>query len=411
MTDSNKKKVVWCISKYALPPRYGAQGRLFFLSEEFAKAGYDSYVITSSTNHLTKAMPRQIESVHVHKEGLTKAVFLKGFFVASSISSKRVLSWLVFEWKLLKLILRRKNRIERPDVVIVSSLSLITILNGYLAKRLFGCKLFFEVRDIWPLSAVSVTGFSRYNPFIILLRAIEKFAYRKADIIFSTLPNLSEHVANSIKKDFRFCFVPQGFSEEFLSKSEPLLEEYVERYIPKGKFIVGYIGNIAKAYNIPFIADSARSLIGKHDDVHFLIVGDGPEKEQLMKRYGDLPNLSFLPKVNKNCINDFLSYCDVATISMFPEEVYRFGLSPQKLVDYMYAAKPVLMSYTGYKTFVEEADCGITVGDDIKEYTDGILKLKQMPPEELKKMGERGKRFLLNNLSWTQIAQRYINYF
>ena len=130
-----KQKVVWCISKYALPPNLGAQGRLFFLSDEFEKRGFKSYVITSSTNHLTKELPRQVEKVHVHKVGLSDGVFLRGIFIDSSVSLQRVLSWIVFEWRLLNLILFPKNRIERPDVIIVSSLSLVTVLNGFLAKK------------------------------------------------------------------------------------------------------------------------------------------------------------------------------------------------------------------------------------------------------------------------------------
>lgn len=407
-----KQKVVWCISKYALPPRLGAQGRLFFLSDEFEKKGFKSYVITSSTNHLTREMPRQVERVHIHKVGLSAGVFLRGIRIDSSVSLQRVISWLVFEWRLLNLILFRKNRIDRPDVIIVSSLSLITVLNGYLAKRIYKCKFFFEVRDIWPLSAISVTGFSKRNPLIMLMRSVEKFGYRKADFVTSPIPNLKEHISESIKKPFKFCYIPQGFDPAFMSKQETLLPEFKQKYIPEGKFIVGYIGNIVLAYNLDMMLKCARVLQQSHPDIHFLVLGDGTYKAALMEKAADLTNITFIPRIPKSEVQDFLSYCDVVTNFFLAENAFRFGISPQKLVDYMYASKPVLMSFTGYKSIVEDANCGLNVpADDVPAFNEALLNLKSLPEQELVAMGKRGKDFLLTRLSWSTLANQYIELF
>ena len=407
-----KQKVVWCISKYALPPNLGAQGRLFFLSDEFVKRGYKSYVITSSTNHLTKEMPRQVQKVHVHQVGLSDGVFLKGSHIDSSVSFQRVFSWLVFEWRLLNLILFRKNQIERPDIIIVSSLSLVTVINGFLAKKIYKTRFLFEVRDIWPLSAISVTGFSKRNPFIILLRTVEKFGYRKADVITSPIPNLKEHIAESIKKPFKFEYIPQGFDLSFMSKQDKILPGFKEKYIPKDKFIVGYIGNIVTAYNLDMLIRCARLLQKTHTDVHFLILGDGTYKATLMEKASDLINITFIPRIPKTEVQDFLSNCDVVSNFFLPERSFRFGISPQKLIDYMYASKPVLMSFTGYTSIVEEADCGRTVpADDVEAFNKELLYLKSLSKTDLDAMGARGKQFLFNRLAWSKLADQYIQLF
>jgi len=407
-----KQKVVWCISKYALPPNLGAQGRLFFLSDEFVKKGYKSYVITSSTNHLTKEMPRQVQKVHVHQVGQSDAVFLRGSHIDSSVSFQRVVSWLVFEWRLLNLILFRKNQVERPDIIIVSSLSLITVLNGFLAKKIYKSRFIFEVRDIWPLSAISVTGFSKRNLFIMLLRSVEKFGYRKADFIVSPIPNLKEHIAESIKKPFKFEYIPQGFDPSFMSRQDKILPEFKDKYIPQSKFIVGYIGNIVTAYNLDMLLRCARILQGEHKDIHFLVLGDGTYKATLMERASDLTNITFIPRIPKTEVQDFLSYCDVVSNFFLPERAFRFGISPQKLVDYMYASKPVLMSFTGYTSIVEEASCGRTVpADDVDAFNKELLHLKGLSKPELKAMGERGKQFLFNRLAWGRLADQYIQLF
>ncbi len=409
---SMKQKVVWCISKYALPPSLGAQGRLFFLSDEFEKRGFKSYVITSSTNHLTREMPRQVEKVHVHKVGLSDGVFLRGIRIDSSVSLQRVISWIVFEWRLLNLILFPKNRIQRPDVIIVSSLSLVTVLNGFLAKKKYNCKFFFEVRDIWPLSAISVTGFSKNNPLIMLMRMVEKFGYRKADVVTSPIPNLKQHISESIKKPFRFEYIPQGFDPAFMSKQEKLLPEFKQKYIPEGKFIVGYIGNIVLAYNLDMMLECARKLQDSHPDIHFLVLGDGTYKAALMEKAKDLRNITFIPRIPKSEVQDFLSHCDVVTNFFLPENAFRFGISPQKLVDYMYASKPVLMSFSGYKSIVEDSGCGDTVpADDVPAFNAALLKMKALSKAELVAMGQKGKDFLLTRLAWGTLANQYIELF
>lgn len=407
-----KQKVVWCISKYALPPSLGAQGRLFFLSDEFVKQGYKSYVITSSTNHLTRELPRQVQNVHIHKVGLSDGVFLKGSKIGSSVSFQRVISWLVFEWRLINLILFRKKYIDKPDTIIVSSLSLVTVLNGYLAKRIFKARFIFEVRDIWPLSAISVTGFSKHNPFIILLRMMEKFGYRHADEITSPIPNLKEHIAESISKPFKFTYIPQGFDPAFMSRQDKLQQGFKEKYIPEGKFIVGYIGNIVTAYNLDMMLRCARMVQADHPDIHFLVLGDGTYKQTLMEKAKDLQNIGFIPRIPKSEVQDFLSYCHVTSNFFLPEKAFRFGISPQKLVDYMYASKPVLMSFTGYRSIVEDADCGRTVpADDEAAFNRELLYLKDLPDKALQAMGARGKEFLLNRLAWSNLASQYIRLF
>lgn len=113
------------------------------------------------------------------------------FKIQKSASYKRILSWFAFEWHLYFL---DRRRLERPDVVIISSLSLLTILYGVFLKRLYGCKLVFEVRDIYPLTLTEELGISACNPLVLLLKFVEKLGYRRADLIVGTMPNLRSHV-------------------------------------------------------------------------------------------------------------------------------------------------------------------------------------------------------------------------
>lgn len=405
--------MIWCISKYALPPKYGAQARLFHISEELNKIGKQSIVICSATNHLAK-LPEQTADFRIEDIGSTKAIFIKGLKFATSLSKNRVASWFYFEWLLFRFIRKEyTNYTSAPSVVMVSSLSLMTILNGYYAKRKFKAKLIFEVRDIWPLSAILVAGYSKWHPFILFLRWIEKFGYRNSDIIVSPLSNLKQHIAESIgRRKFTFQHLPHGFDKSLLNGGQALPKEFIDTYIPKGKFIFGYIGNIVSAYDLDSLIDCAAQLHQESTHIHFLILGDGDYKSNLIKKAEGLTNITFIPRIPKMQITHFLSFCQVATNFLRPEPLFEYGVSPQKLVDYMLAGKPILMAYTGYKTMVEELNCGIVVeSSNVPKLVEGIKRMSQMSENELNEMGERGRNYLLNNLEWSRLIENNISIF
>lgn len=405
-------KVIWNVSKYALPPSFGIQYRLFFLSKAFNRKGHESYVFTSATNHLAH-LPEQTANFRSEEIEGSKTIFIKGMKFKTSQSNSRVLSWFIFEYYFFLFILKDyKKFVKKPDVVIISSLSLITILNGYFAKRKFKCKLIFEIRDIWPLSAILVTGHSKWHPFIIFLRWVEKFGYRHADIVTSTLPNASAHIERSIGRKVNFKCIPQGFDVEHMASGKELSEEFFCTYFPPNKFYIAYIGNIVAAYDLETLISCARQLDKENTNIHFLVLGDGNYKETLINQADGLSNITFIPRVTKAEVQSFLKRCDVMTNFLRPEPLFEFGVSPQKLVDYMYAGKPVIMSYTGYKTVIEEVGCGteVTAGD-VPNLCKAFVEYSHKSKEELAAMGQKGRDYLINNLSWDKISDDYIALF
>lgn len=149
---------IWYISKYVTPPQYAKVGsRGFFLLQAMAKLGNTCTLITSNSNHL--ATPPSIEGGHFNEkiDGV-KVRWLNTIKYSGARSIKRALSWLHFE---LNLILGGTKNLPRPDVIIVSSLSLFTILSGLYFRFRYRSKLVVEIRDIWPFLLTEVGVFSK----------------------------------------------------------------------------------------------------------------------------------------------------------------------------------------------------------------------------------------------------------
>lgn len=396
--------IIWCICKYAMPQKYFFGTRHFYLSEEWVKTGNEVYLFTSNSNHLTDKLPTFKENYFFEIIQGVKTYWLNTLSIRKGDSSslKRMLSWIHFE--ILFLFLKKSN-IKRPDVIIVSSLSLLTVLNGLFYSWKYNAKFIFEVRDIWPLSLTELKGLSTWNPLIIFLGIVEKLGYKKSDAIVGTMPNLIEHVQNRIGKTDKCYTIPQGYSTDFYCKQEKLDHNYIKNYVPIDSFVVIYAGTISRNNPIDVLLESARQL--KNESVSFLIVGDGNKKEFLMEKYKDLKNVIFAPTVPKNKVNNLLSYADICFDS-FSSNLSRFGLSRNKWIDYMYAGKPIICSYSGFESMINESESGSFVEyNNVNLLSAEILKYKNSEKSDLELQGKRAHEYILKNRSFKKLAENY----
>jgi glycosyltransferase involved in cell wall biosynthesis len=143
--------------------------------------------------------------------------------------------------------------------------------------------------------------------------------------------------------------------------------------------------------------------------VHFTVVGDGNLRSYYMETYGHLPNLTFLPRIPKTEVQSFLLGCDLLYFSVHESAVWHYGLSLNKVIDYMLAAKPILASYSGFQSMINEAQCGSFVpsGDPSALRTE-IERYSRMDSAELHLLGQRGRSWLLANRDYKVLAADYV---
>lgn len=399
-------KTIWYVTKYFSPKTATSPGgRGWFLVDEMKRAGHPVVVITSDSNNLVD-LPVLKDRVTVVDTGGVKIVWLKTMKYSVAKSLRRIMSWFHFEWNLLRL---DKKSLERPDVIIVSSLSLLTILNGLLLRSRYKCRLVFEVRDIWPLTIVEEGGFDKSNIFVKGLSWLERLAYKKSDAIVGTMPNLAEHVRNETGLDRPVFCIPMGVSEDHLTEEAALPGDYVERYLSSDKFKVVHAGTIGITNALDVFFGAAQAM--RDDaDVEFVIVGDGALKQSYQEKFGHLPNLVFAPKVSRNQVQAVLAQGSVLYFSVHDSKVWDYGQSLNKVIDYMLAAKPVVASYSGYPSMINESDCGVFVpAANVEAVVTAIRDIKSMSAEERSLVGERGRKWLLENRRYSKLAKDYLS--
>ncbi len=398
-------KTIWVINQFAGTPESGWGERHYYFSQYWKKAGYDVKIISGSYNHMFKKTVA-VNGLYKHEKYNNIDFFWIHTPKYNPRSIKRFYSMFVF---MVKILFIKAKKIGKPEHIIVSSMPIFPILSGYILKRKYKAKLYFEIRDIWPLSLQLLGNKSANHPAVKFIGWFEKFGYRKADAVVSLLPNAKAHFEKIAKRKVNFAYIPNGIDEEQL-EDEQLDKTYIKQ-IPKDKFIIGYAGTIGLANALEYLIDASIQL-KKQTELFFVIVGDGYLKKELEEKTKGNTNILFLPKIRKNQVQHLLRYYDICFVGRNDTPLFKHGVSANKYFDYMLAKKPILDSNNYIKDPVELSKGGIIVKpDNTQAIVEGIKKMYNMKSEERQKMGEKGYTYVKENHNIAYLSNKYIQLF
>jgi glycosyltransferase involved in cell wall biosynthesis len=400
-------KTVWFFNDYAGSKYHGMEFRNYYVARELVKLGHKVTIVSASYMHLFKQLPKTEGKKYTFEkiDGI-EYIWVDVPHYTVSTDKKRVWKWFVFVKKLYELPVKK---MDRPDYVVASPMAPFLIKPAHHFAKKFDAKLIYEVKDIWPLSLMELGGYSKNHPLIWLMQKFSNYGYRNAERTFSVLANAHEYMKAFGLKEERFKYIPNGVSLEEMQKVEPLSKEIKEK-LPQGKFIVGYTGTIGIANGMEVLIDTALRL-KEHSNIHFVIVGDGKYKEQLVKKCKEfgLKNVTFIDPIVKDEVQSMLQEFDVCFIGWHNKKVYEYGISANKLFDYMYAAKPIVHAFSGKGDLVAMAECGVTVeAQNDEEIAEGVLTLYGMSSQERKELGKRGKEYVLEHHTYENIAKEFM---
>ena len=402
------------INHYAGSPQHGMEFRPYYLAREWVKAGHEVHMLAADYSHLRQHNP-QLAANYADQDiaGIRYTWCRTPRYEGNGL--KRVINIFRFLGRVMGLSGRYLKQ-WRPDVVIASSTyPLDTIPAAFIAGKT-GAKLVYEVHDLWPLTPVEVGGMSPKHPFIRLLQWAEDFGYRKADTVVSMLPCAKDYMLAHGMAPEKYVVIPNGVDvAEWQGASEPLPAEHRMRLAAlkaDKRFIVGYAGGHGLANALDFLLQAASQLQqDAAQQLHIVLVGDGPDKAALVSQAQalGLQNVTFLPAIPKRAVPAFLAECDALYIGWRKLPIYRFGINPNKLFDYMMAGKPVVHSVEAGNDMVQDAGAGISVGaEDPAAIADALRRMAALTPNERGRMGAAGKQYVLAKHDYAVLAKRFL---
>lgn len=399
------------INHYAGSNKHGMEYRPYYFSKEWVKLGHRVTIAASSFSHLRSQTPTI--NGHVTEEEIEgiRYIWLKTPSYQGN-GVRRVFNML---WFIGRLYQHKKKFMHNcmPDVVIASSTYPLDIYPARSIAKKAHARLIFEVHDLWPLTPIELGGMSPRHPYILLMQLAENFAYRVSDRVVSMLPKADGYMREHGMDPHKFAYMPHGINvEEWQNRKTSMPPEHREvlsRLMQKGHFIVGYTGSHGLANALHTFIEAA-SLLHRYP-VAFVLVGQGPEKGSLRKKAFELglTNTLFLPPLPRGCIPELLAAMDALFIGYQKKPIYRYGISPNKLMDYMMAAKPVIHAIEAGNDLVAESGCGFSVPpENPAAVAEAVTKLIEMKSSGREAIGLRGRDYVLNNHNYTVLAKRFL---
>lgn len=393
---------VWIINHYALPPTHAGGIRHYILAREMNQRSHEVIIVASSVDYMSRQDHRLPpgEVFRLRQEAGVPFLWLKTPPYRGNTAA-RVWNMWVFVWRVFQLVPQVLS--EPPDVILGSSPHPFAAWAAARLAARFRAPFVFEVRDLWPQSLIELGRFSSKHPFIMLLAYMERFLYRRATRIVTLLPGAAEYIRARGGEAEKIVWIPNGLDLSLVPPPSPPLQD--------GVFTIMYAGAHGRANGLEVVLEAARLLQERSTPVpiRFVLIGDGPEKPNLQAqaRSWGLQNVVFEDPIPKGEIYKRLQEADAFLMILRPSPVFRWGVSPNKLFDYMAMARPVLFCIQTPYNPVAEAKAGITVPPgDAKSLARAILQLIELPPEERWHMGLRGRDYVEKNHAMTVLAQR-----
>ena len=403
------------LNHYAGSPEMGMEFRPYYLSREWVKMGHHVTIIAGDYSHLRKNNPEVSADFQTDLvDGIEYCWVRTGEYSGNGV--KRAVSMARFVRKLYTNAGKIVGR-WHPDVVIASSTYPLDTYAAQRISKLSGAEYIHEVHDMWPSTLYEVGGMSRNNPFVIVMQLAENSAYRNCDKCVALLPYAKDYMCEHGLSPEKYINIQNGVVEEEWSDPEDIPEQhrsFFENH--KDSFIVGYFGGHALSNALDNMLEAAKKYKYAYpeDDVLFVLVGNGQEKQRLVGKAESekLENVVFLPPVAKKSVPSLLKHFDCTYMTGMPSPLYRFGLCLNKMYDAMMAGIPVICAFDAPQTLVEQYGCGYQCGpEEYDRITGYIHEFKNMDKDQLASIGRHGHDAIVQHFLYDQLAKEFESHF
>jgi len=393
---------IWMINHYAVPKTGSSGTRHAVFSDTLRRRGHDVTVFAAALGHAGGAAGSRVPIPAGHRftdrnyDGVQWR-YVKVPDYANTL--QRVINMRAFRHSLL----RSTEDLKPPEVIIGSTIHPYAADAAWRLARRYQVPFVYEIRDIWPESLADVGALPQWHPFYWHLRSLERKAFRRANGVVVLFPGMQHYVSGYGITESQTCYIPNGV--------DPCLYETVDA-APTNDFVVSYFGAHGPVNALDSLVEAA-DILQKHSasaNIVIQLVGEGTQKQALMAKASRrcLTNIKFHNPVPKPELAAFaakssaFAYCHARM-----PVVKKYGMSANKLFDYLMSARPIVFACDSFNDPVAEAGAGVSVPpEDPQAMANAILRLRDMSPLERAAMGKRGRAYALQNHNLPHLAER-----
>lgn len=395
-------RVVWLFNHYALEPTASGGTRHYSLAKHALAHGLRVAVIAASTEYLT-GRQRLADDEPQRLEEFDGVPFLWVHTPSyRGNAAGRMRNMLAYSLRVLRP--RTLRELPKPDLVVGSSVHPFAALAAQRIAARYAVPFVFEVRDLWPETLIQMGRIERDGVMARVMRALERHLYNKADKIITLLPRAGDYIVPLGVAEDKITWISNGVDLDSFPYRSP---------VPRDDITFMYLGAHGQANGLTSVINAiARARRAAPAlPIRFRFIGDGPLKAELIalsERLDVRDVVAFENPVGKHQIPALTATADAFLVNLRDLPLYRYGISLNKLFDYLAAGRPILFAGSPANNPVRDAGAGLTVAaDDVEAIADAIVRIAEMPFDERVAMGSRGRQYVEAHFSYQVLGRRF----
>lgn len=396
------------ISHYFYPEGNAPATRVYEITRRWAAAGHEVTVVTAAPNVPSGVvydgyrnrwrLEERIEGVHVSR--------VWTYLAANAGTVRRILSYLSF----MTTSFLRGLRSPRPDLVIATSPQFFCGWSGRLVAKFRRLPFVLEVRDLWPESIVAV-GAMKPSWKIRFLEFLERKLYDGARLIVTVGEGYKRKLLERGLEADRIRVLPNGVD---LTSFAPDVDgsQVRSEFELENRFVCSVVGTIGMASGLDIVIRAAQSLLeAGRDDVRFLLVGDGSERERLeaaAKREG-LSSIVIAGRLPKTQIPGIIAASDACLVHLRGLALFE-TVMPSKIFEAAAMKRPIILGVAGIAAeWLRAAEAGVCIPPDDETALLTAIDELASDPELRARLGENGRTFVAKHHDYELLAARYLS--
>lgn len=398
-------KNVWILNHYAQEPGGAGGTRHFHLAEYLRNYGWQATIVAASVDHAT-GLQRLNAQEKQRLETIQGVPFLWiNTPTYTGNGGGRISNMLSYTWRVL--LPATTAALPRPDVIVGSSVHPFAAVAGALLAWRFKVPFVFEVRDLWPQTLIDMGRLREGSLMVWGLRKLERWLYRRAARTVVLLPHAWQYIVPlGIAKE-QVVWIPNGVDLALFPPPASIEEKAAGQ-----PFTLMYFGAHGQANGLDTLLAAMQIVqqTPEGENIRLRLIGDGPLKQCLIEQAQaiGLNNVEFEDPVPKSQIPGLAAQADAFVITVLDlPKLYRYGISMNKLFDYMAGARPIIIASSAANNPIQEAQAGITVlPGQPYALADAICRLAATPAQERQQTGRNGRAYIEKNHGFSQLANK-----
>ena len=380
------EKHILFLTHYFPPEVNAPASRTYEHASHWVKNGVRVTVITNNPNHPHGKLFEGYRNQFFQRESVNgiSVIRVKTFLTPNARLIKRTFNYIFFAI----MSIGASFRVKRVDIVIATSPQIFCGVAGAIIGKLRRKPFALEVRDLWPDAIINLHILT--NKWLIsTLRGIEKWLYSSSKVIITTSDPQRDYISNTGHSIEQIFTIPNGVDLELFDVDSMSKNNHETL---NGKFLVTYTGTFGIVQGLEVLLETSK-LLESYDDIHFLLIGDGEERKNIIKKCQELnsKNLTILPLQTKEKIVGLIAKSDIGIVIRRNFPLSKTMISA-KMFEYLAMKKPVIFSTGDVEDarLAEKYAFGLVVDpEDPYKLKDAILKL-YLDNNLRKRMGKNG---------------------